>query len=1024
MLPSMIRPPIGWPICRAGVFNLAMNWYSSWMIRACSSRYSGRVCWEGSFLSREAINDKGENAQKLFNIKSFLQHPWLITSRPQYEKLCATADAPFAGKVLFTEYRQYRHAVPDLYPATEETIAFIQFSSGSTGQPKGVVLTHGNLLGNIYAGLARMGRTDADSYLNWMPLTHDMGLILFHLYPLAAGVPHFIMPTDLFIRHPLLWMRKIAEHRVTITGSPNFGYKYYLDQLEQDNENGLDLSSLRVIINGAEPVSAALCRRFTDTMRSFRLDPTAVRMAYGLAEATLIVTLPREQAIFKSVFAHRKSLTIGHLVETVASSEADDNYMEIVCEGIPLDNLQIKLLDRQEGPLAEGHMGIIWVKGDSVTSGFYHHEKASRQVIRDGWLNTGDTGFLIDGELYVMGRVKDIIIVHGSNVYPHDIEQTVETLDEVGTGKVVACGIPDGETSSESIVLFVLFKSSAEKFLPLTKKIKNLVANQLGLAVKHVLPVRKIAKTTSGKVKRFLFAESFMNGRYNDVLRQLADLQQELPADSENDEHYLTENDEHHIAVRTDVASIFGELLHMDAAAVGIYTPFIELGADSLVINSAVRRIEKRFKINFQTSQLFGELNTPDRMARYIAEAKPNGAARLKDLSSIQGRDKAPHLSGPVLSYSQERLWFIDQLEGSVRYNERIAFRLKGPLNQIVLNTALHRIVVRHEVLRTVVDQEEGRPFGRLLPEMGWLMEIHDASGYDPDAGYLTEYISQQVHRPFDLTTDYMLRALLIKLNTQEHILLLIIHHIAMDRWSARILVNEWVDSYNVMVQERSGTPLPLTNQYTDFAIWQRRSMSDKALEAQLHYWKQALADAPPLLLPYDKDRQPLQSFRGTKYYFRIGEELTRRLQVLSDHEQVTPFMTLLAVFKILLYRYSGQEDICVGTSVSGRPDEAAEKLIGFFINTLVLRSEPDGNVPFTGFLQAIRTTTLAAYDNQDLPFEKVVEAVEKERDLSRSSLFQVLFEYFNAPLLGSDRSEELECEREPVDHQINLVSF
>ncbi|MBC9909406.1 type I polyketide synthase [Chitinophaga varians] len=476
-----------------------------------------------------AVTYEGENAQKLYKIKSFLDKPVLAVKRAHYEKLlsgAAAADGQGFDHIIFTDDKEETGKEGVVVPVTPETIAFLQFSSGSTGNPKGVVLTHKNLITNVFEAITAHQLTAEDCHLSWMPLTHDMGLIGFHLYPFAAGLNHYLMPTDLFIRNPLLWMQKISEHRITVTGSPNFGYKYYLNQFTPEKGEGLDLSSLRIIFNGAEPIAAPLCRQFIDVLGKYQLDPKSMFPCYGLAEGTLEVSLADMDTVFSSLFIRRDSLALGQPVIVTSGEEATVEHTEVVNVGKIIGGVTVSITNEAGKPLPDGHLGAVQIKGDAVTSRYYNNEAATAAAIRNGWLNTGDTGFMLDGYLYIAGRSKDIIFVNGLNVYPHDIEHTVEQGTGMEAGKVVACGVPDEETGTEAVVVFVIHKSSTEKFLPVVATVKRYVASQLGLEVKHVLPVRKVPKTTSGKVKRYAFTEEYRQGVYADIIREIAAAQQ------------------------------------------------------------------------------------------------------------------------------------------------------------------------------------------------------------------------------------------------------------------------------------------------------------------------------------------------------------------------------------------------------------------------------------------------------------------------------------------------------------------
>ncbi|PSL44992.1 amino acid adenylation domain-containing protein [Chitinophaga niastensis] len=478
----------------------------------------------------------GENARKLSNIQPYLKHPYLFTNQANYEKLRklehdnAEINGKYFDKILFFEDMPVAGIKGSVKEATPDTIAFIQFSSGSTGDPKGVTLTHRNLITNIRAAADAHKSSRQDCYLSWMPLTHDMGLIGFHLYPMIVGAVQCLMPADLFIRNPLLWMQKASEHKATIICSPNFGYKYFLNHFTAEKGKDWDLSSVRIILNGAEPVSATICRDFMQSLENSGLHPHAMCAGYGLAEATLEVTFPGVHVPFSSIFIPRKALVTGQRVIKDDPENTGDtaDSMEVVNLGMPISGVSIKIANKNGQSLESGRLGIIWIKGDAVTKGYYNNTVATAAVIRqDGWLNTGDTGFIWKDCLYVTGRVKDIIFVNGVNVFPHDIEEMLEKIEGIegkAAGKVAACGVPDEKTGSECVVVFVVHKSSVTSFLPVIAAVKKYAAINMGLEIKQVIPVKKIPKTTSGKVKRYLLAAEYQNGVYEGMIQQITEV--------------------------------------------------------------------------------------------------------------------------------------------------------------------------------------------------------------------------------------------------------------------------------------------------------------------------------------------------------------------------------------------------------------------------------------------------------------------------------------------------------------------
>ena len=331
-----------------------------------------------------------------------------------------------------------------------------------------------------------------------------------------------------------------------------------------------------------------------------------------------------------------------------------------------------------------------------------------------------------------------------------------------------------------------------------------------------------------------------------------------------------------------------------------------------------------------------------------------------------------------------------------MQYHMPSVLRLNGDLDRDALGATLREIVHRHEVLRTVIREHEGLGYQHIMDADRWVLgnaELNKEKAEEPSFS-----IERLVSKPFDLSSDYMLRADLIKLDEQDYMLVVTVHHIASDGWSMSILVKEVVALY-ASYAEKCAADLPLLNiQYADYAIWQRKYMTGELLEAKLGYWKEKLEDVATLQLPTDYSRPVLQGSRGATHSFSIEEGLSNQLADLSRHHGVTLYMTLLAAFKVLLYRYSGQEDICVGTPIAGRNQQELEGLIGFFVNTLALRSRVKGDMTFTELLGEVKATTLEAYEHQEVPFEKVVDAMVKERDMSRNPLFQVLFVFQNTP--------------------------
>jgi acyl-CoA synthetase (AMP-forming)/AMP-acid ligase II/aryl carrier-like protein len=407
-----------------------------------------------------------------------------------------------------------------IVPAGADDLAFIQFSSGSTGSPKGVRLTHGNLTANIDA-IGRAGAsTDRDVALSWMPLSHDMGLIGFHLSMVGDGISHAIMRTDLFARRPLLWLEEASRRRATLLCSPNFGFQHTLRQFERRAPAGLDLSAVRLLYNGAEPISAEICRRFSSAMAPFGLKPGAMFPVYGLAEASVAVAFPLPGAPIASLLLDRSSLNVGEAVRPVPADTLE--ALEFVTVGTAVPHCEIRIAGAADEPLADRFVGHVQIRGANVTRGY---QGAATPPLPDGaWLDTGDLGLFADGQLVITGRAKDIVIVNGQNVYPHDIERLAERADPALAGRVAAAGIRLPGADTEGLAIFVQHRTEIAGFVPLAITLKRTVAQQAGLEVACVVPVARIPRTTSGKVQRHALAQAFERGEFDAALAELAPL--------------------------------------------------------------------------------------------------------------------------------------------------------------------------------------------------------------------------------------------------------------------------------------------------------------------------------------------------------------------------------------------------------------------------------------------------------------------------------------------------------------------
>jgi len=548
-----------------------------------------------------AVGISDEHRSKLFKIFNKLQRPYLFTDAENLERLKKFAEAH--GMVADYAYLEQRTLLIDELSDSSEQgephspqaddVAFIQFSSGSTSDPKGVVLTHRNIITNLNAIATGAGYTNDDISLSWMPLTHDMGLIGFHLNMVACNMSQCLIPTDLFSRRPLIWWQKASEKKATVLCSPNFGYKHFLKALGDKTLDNVELSHVRVLYNGAEPISVSLIEQFLDVMKDYGLQRETMFTVYGLAEATLAVAFPPQGEMYRAIHLDRHKLRLDDEVTYVDTTHPD--AVSFAIEGKAVRDIEIKVTDETNNTLPANHIGDVQIKGPSVTSGYYLNEQANHAALTgDGWLNTGDQGLLTEnGELVITGRTKEIIFANGLNYYPHDIENIALHCEQLELGKVVAFGVRQPDQQEDELLIFILYRGDLAEFLPLARQVTHIVNEQTGLDISHVIPVKRIPKTTSGKLQRRLLGDDYLNGEFDDALRQLQQLDDQAHAGEDDN---LTPTEQEVKAICDEVLK--DKQLHRD-------DNFFDVGISSLALAEIHQRIDDKYPDLIDVVDLF-----------------------------------------------------------------------------------------------------------------------------------------------------------------------------------------------------------------------------------------------------------------------------------------------------------------------------------------------------------------------------------------------------------------------------------
>jgi amino acid adenylation domain-containing protein/non-ribosomal peptide synthase protein (TIGR01720 family) len=648
--------------------------------------------------------------------------------------------------------------------------------------------------------------------------------------------------------------------------------------------------------------------------------------------------------------------------------------------GRPIANTRIVLLDRLGHPVPSGAAGHLHIGGSGLARGYLHRpELTAERFVPDPLpaepgarlYRTGDLArHRVDGTLEFLGRLDHQVKLRGFRVEPGEIEAALRQHPGVREAAVVLHQ-RGGGLAERRLHAFVV--GSGET--PLTAEaLRRFLETRLPVymlpAFWTVLP--ELPLTPSGKVDRKALAA-----------------QKPPRAGAKTGRAPRTPAEEL-------LAGIFAEALNLER--VGVDASFFELGGHSLLATQVVSRVRAVFGLELPVRAVF-EAPTAAALAARIERERAGGAGTAEGLPPIR---RVPRQDLLPLSFSQQRLWVLDQLQpGLPTYNLPGALRLAGPLAVDALLRSLGEVVRRHEVLRTRFPAGEGLASQVIEPPSFFLPQVDLSGLLDPrDEEESARLVEAESRRPFDLAAGPLVRAVLLRHGADSHTLLVTLHHIVADGWSLGVLVRELGAGYASFSAGREPRLLELPIQYADYAVWQRERLQGEVLEAQLAYWRKQLGDAvPPIELPTDRPRPATATFRGGRQDFGLLPLLGGALKGLGREAGCTAFMVLLAGFETLLHRYTGQDDLPVGSPIAGRTRRETEPLLGLFVNTLVLRGDLSGDPTVRSLLDRVRRTALDAYAHQELPFEKLVDALQPQRDLSRTPLVQVLFNLRNAPL-------------------------
>jgi natural product biosynthesis luciferase-like monooxygenase protein len=907
------------------------------------------------------------------------------------------------------------------------TLAFLQYTSGSTGNPRGVMLTHGNLLHNLQLIAASMQLREDTAGVSWLPPYHDMGLIGAILCPLLHGGPLTSMSPLSFLQRPLRWLQAISKYRAAASGGPNFAYDLCVRRVTQAEAAQLDLSGWRTAFTGAEPVRRDTLEAFAKHFAVSGFKSPAFFPCYGLAEATLIVSGAAPGSGARVFSADSNALMQNFALH---AKDGSPSTTPIVGCGQALGDQRLVIVDATHAtPVPDSAVGEIWVAGPSVALGYWERSEESlatfRAYLSDGtgpFLRTGDLGFVRDGELFITGRLKDLIIIRGANHYPQDIERTVEAAHpRIRKGCSAAFSFKYDEAEHLVVVAEVERRESGSRTptdtasaimdaseQPLTlgeiiNTVRTAVTLQHQLQVHAVVLIeaRTLPKTSSGKVQRHATRAAYMAKTLSELAREEVKLEGAgrstiRPANT-LELVRLAEREQGIALVTMVLVGDIARTLNVRRSQIDPARPVNSFGLDSLLSVELTHMLERSLGVVFPVTHFLRDTSLKDlATALYELVVDDSGPPSSNVLPSSPFHDNR-------LSRGQAALWLMHGLDAGAAYNLSTAFRVHSVLDGDRLRRACELVAERHEILRTTYAVDDSGAPEVAARDAPLLFEVVDASGFSEQQ--LRLVAQQRADAPFDLATGPILRVTLLSLAAAEHVLVLSVHHIAADLWSLVVLMSELGKVYAALVAGKPPELKPVSSNYRAFVRWQDEVLSGPETYRSWNFWRTRLpANLPVLELPTDLPRPPLQSFRGAAVPIAISAELSARVRALSRALSVTPYSVLLAAFQLLLARYSGQSEFVVGTPVSGRTRAQWDNTVGYFVNVLPLLTRVAKHVSGTELALSAQASALDALEHQDYPFVSLVERLAPTRDPSRSPLFDVMF-VFERPHLGAEQA-------------------
>ncbi|MCR3758486.1 amino acid adenylation domain-containing protein [Clostridium felsineum] len=941
-----------------------------------------------------------EAFEKLLKVNESLLHPYVVIDKTLSD-LCKKQYKE--NNLKFIIYEDLLNTPNDtINPKVikSEDIAYIQYSSGSTGEPKGVPLSHKNIVSNIKQIYARVQVSEKDFFGCWLPLTHDMGLIAFYLTSLYAGINVLIMKPEIFVKNPVLFLQKIKKHRITVIPSPNFALSLMVDKVTDQDLEKLDLSSVRLIASAAEPISSEVVRKFYNKFKKIGLKRNAIYQVYGLSEASAAAAMPIVGESAKSIVINRNTNMIGENIREVSLN--DSNASEFAILGKPLDGMEIKVVNDDFNLLEEEQIGNILIKGPNVFKGYFHKKDIS--FTEDGFFQTGDLGFVKDGNVVITGRKKNVIFINGQNYYIEDVERIIKSENYCDVKEVVVTACFNDSKGKDDIIVFVEFDKNIEEFIHVHDKIQKVLFKSVNFIPNFVVPVKEVPRTSMGKLQRYKLMEQFNNHKFDLSISNIKNL---LSVNQNNISMPVTSKDKE---ITNKVLNIAKKILRLNH--INLNDSLFRLGFDSIKLISFVGEIKNEFSIDIEITD-FENMENLEAIAAFVIK---------KQNKSIFSGFKYPQIVGnterlyePFDLTDIQMAYVVGRQEGTsdisgVGTHGCYEFITKLDIKRF--NDAINKVIKRQPMLKAVINENGKQQILRDVPYYN--VDVVDISNINEDKrnAIINNERKRMSHFVFKSDVWPLFEFKSFKLSEKEYYIFWGFDLIIADGSSLVIFLKEILKYY-----KHPDICLPeLKFSFADYMYGYKKLKESSIYKRDVEYWKQKINDFPEApQLPLIKDPTSVKKPVFTRIQKVYSNDFKEKLKSIVVKKKITLSVLLFTIYAEVLGRWSNQSRIAINSTVFNRYpfNKDVMDIIGDFTSILLIDVDLSCKLDFWTRCKNIQKNFLNALEHRHYDGVSFIRDIGKYKGISGKAIMPFVF---TSMLFEQLEQNSLEFDEEEIE--------